>query len=235
MLLPTCQTRTRRTLFVLTDQEKQKVWSIYGPYGRELTRIANTILRSVGRDEGDDAAHDAFIAFAYEAAHGRLLCLDSRRIADIPDAELADYAEDCYSFLKYIVVQKCREYCRRLRLRPKVGIHELLVAAENCDPKKRLDDEEVTRRLDRAMAALSPRLREVAALRHVHSRSEKEIAAILGIPLGTVKSRLYRGYCKMAILLDGKCGDRLFVSSGRDYKTADQADNNHSRTKKHIG
>lgn len=45
--------------------------------------------------------------------------------------------------------------------------------------------------LDRALAGLSPERREVLTLRFVDDLSLEEIANTLGIPLGTVKSRLH--------------------------------------------
>ena len=45
--------------------------------------------------------------------------------------------------------------------------------------------------LRRNLAALPDRLQEVLVLRYYHDRSEHEIAEIVGIPRGTVKSRLH--------------------------------------------
>ncbi len=45
--------------------------------------------------------------------------------------------------------------------------------------------------LRRRLAALPDRLQEVLVLRYYHDRSEAEIGEILGIPRGTVKSRLH--------------------------------------------
>ena len=47
------------------------------------------------------------------------------------------------------------------------------------------------RALERRLAALPDRLREVLVLRYYHDLSEREIAEIAGIPRGTVKSRLH--------------------------------------------
>ena len=45
--------------------------------------------------------------------------------------------------------------------------------------------------MERRLAALPGRLREVVLLRYYHDLGEKEIARALGIPRGTVKSRLH--------------------------------------------
>jgi RNA polymerase sigma-70 factor (ECF subfamily) len=52
-----------------------------------------------------------------------------------------------------------------------------------------------------ALAALSPPLRAVAVARLVHDLSEAQTAAALGVPLNTVKSRLYRARRTLAAAL----------------------------------
>jgi RNA polymerase sigma-70 factor (ECF subfamily) len=48
------------------------------------------------------------------------------------------------------------------------------------------------RRLDQALAALPPDLRECLVLRELEELSYKEIAYVTGVPVGTVMSRLWR-------------------------------------------
>jgi RNA polymerase sigma-70 factor (ECF subfamily) len=55
----------------------------------------------------------------------------------------------------------------------------------------------------RAVAELPPELREVVVLRELEGLSYKEIAAIAGIPLGTVMSRLARARHRLHELLGG--------------------------------
>lgn len=71
------------------------------------------------------------------------------------------------------------------------------VAPELPDPFARsgeqaVQEEEAQRDLDRAVAQLSPRYREVIALFHVQHRSYAEIADTLGVPMGTVMTWLHR-------------------------------------------
>ena len=55
-----------------------------------------------------------------------------------------------------------------------------------------VQEREAQRDLDRAIAALPPRYREVVALFHVQHRSYAEIAVALGVPMGTVMTWLHR-------------------------------------------
>jgi RNA polymerase sigma-70 factor, ECF subfamily len=55
-----------------------------------------------------------------------------------------------------------------------------------------LQEREAQRDLDRAIASLPPRYREVIALFHVQHKSYAEIAAALGVPMGTVMTWLHR-------------------------------------------
>lgn len=55
-----------------------------------------------------------------------------------------------------------------------------------------VQEEEAQRDLDKAVAALPPRYREVIALFHVQHRSYAEIAETLGVPMGTVMTWLHR-------------------------------------------
>jgi RNA polymerase sigma-70 factor (ECF subfamily) len=65
---------------------------------------------------------------------------------------------------------------------------ELRSTARDIAPAPALPaDSSVFQRLD----ALPDRLREVLVLRHYHELGEAEIAEVLGIPRGTVKSRLH--------------------------------------------
>jgi RNA polymerase sigma-70 factor, ECF subfamily len=56
-------------------------------------------------------------------------------------------------------------------------------------------------RIQQALAQLSPELREAVVLRDLEDMDYKEIAAVLRIPEGTVKSRISRGRGELARLL----------------------------------
>jgi RNA polymerase sigma-70 factor, ECF subfamily len=60
--------------------------------------------------------------------------------------------------------------------------------------------------LDRALAAISPDQREVVLLIALEDMTYAEVARALGIPIGTVMSRLSRGREKLRRLMEGESG-----------------------------
>jgi RNA polymerase sigma factor (sigma-70 family) len=67
-----------------------------------------------------------------------------------------------------------------------------LIAAD-ADPETALLQRDANRQLSDMLAALPPDYREVLVLREMEDLSYSEIAAITGLPIGTVMSRLARG------------------------------------------
>ncbi len=60
---------------------------------------------------------------------------------------------------------------------------------------------EASEALQSALAKLSPELRETVILRDLQELEYREVAVILGVPEGTVKSRLNRGRAELARIL----------------------------------
>ncbi|MCS7023978.1 MAG: sigma-70 family RNA polymerase sigma factor [Bryobacteraceae bacterium] len=76
-----------------------------------------------------------------------------------------------------------------------------LQAAESTRAEGLLSSREASELLQHALAKLSPELRETLILRDVEELEYREIAQVLGVPEGTVKSRLNRGRAELARLL----------------------------------
>jgi len=70
---------------------------------------------------------------------------------------------------------------------------ELPVAAATGDPHAEAERTELKAAIEAGLRALPPEYRAVLLLREIHQRSYDEIADILDIDLGTVKSRINRG------------------------------------------
>ncbi len=61
---------------------------------------------------------------------------------------------------------------------------------------------EISKMVQNALALVSPELREAVILRDLQDMDYKEIAQVLNIPEGTVKSRISRGRAELARLLE---------------------------------
>ena len=69
-------------------------------------------------------------------------------------------------------------------------------------PSKHMMRSELKRRVTDALEQLSGEDREIVVMRHLEELSVKEIAAILGLPEGTVMSRHFRAVRKLRRMLD---------------------------------
>jgi RNA polymerase sigma-70 factor (ECF subfamily) len=68
-------------------------------------------------------------------------------------------------------------------------------------PDARVQSREARESVHRALQKLSPELREAVILRDLQDMDYKEVAAVLKVPEGTVKSRINRGRAELARLL----------------------------------
>jgi RNA polymerase sigma-70 factor, ECF subfamily len=68
-------------------------------------------------------------------------------------------------------------------------------------PADRLASQETQKMVQRALARISPDLREAVILRDLQDMDYKEISKVLHVPEGTVKSRINRGRTELARLL----------------------------------
>jgi RNA polymerase sigma-70 factor (ECF subfamily) len=75
------------------------------------------------------------------------------------------------------------------------------IPAPSPGPDARAARRDLAEEIAKAMETLSPAQREVLHLRHFEDLSYEEIADCLGIPVGTVMSRLFHGRRKLAEVL----------------------------------
>jgi len=96
-------------------------------------------------------------------------------------------------WLHRIVVNRAIDWSRARALRREVGEGALGSVAAAAPP-----DNPHSRTLASALAELSPEHRAVIVLRHLLEYTPGEIAELLGLPRGTVNSRLRRGLDELA-------------------------------------
>ncbi|MBN1420849.1 MAG: RNA polymerase sigma factor [Planctomycetes bacterium] len=108
---------------------------------------------------------------------------------------IARFHADCdfYPWFYRILRNKCLDRLRRKRRRPRsVSIDDVQPAAEGpFDPSQLAEASERKAAVWRAIGTLSPDHREIILLRHFQGLAYADIARTLGIPQGTVMSRLY--------------------------------------------
>ena len=77
-------------------------------------------------------------------------------------------------------------------------------AGAESDPERIAVDAERTKALSGALAAITDDQRAAIVLYDVEGYDYAEIAEMTGVSLGTVKSRIHRGRCRLRGLLEGR-------------------------------
>lgn len=142
--------------------------ALHAPMAR---RVAYAILED--REDADDAAQDGFMS-AWQAI-GRY---DTRR-AFRP-------------WLMSIVVNAARDLRRRRRVR-KADSLDVVSAAAKDDPAREVGAVDLGEQIRAALATLPERQRTAVVMFDAEGYSQAEIAEVLGIPEGTVKSDVFHG------------------------------------------
>lgn len=130
------------------------------------------------------------------------------------DAEVEDLVQECFArayrarhryrpdappgaWLHRIAVNTAISHLRRRRLDQVLSLDSEVPVAD-----RDLQQAEARATLEEAMADLSPKVRAAVVLKHFEDRSREEIAATLGIPSGTVASRVAKGMALLRSRLD---------------------------------
>ena len=109
-----------------------------------------------------------------------------------------------------LVVRFCLVDARRAR---RAGIREIRLDIPIAARSDAFADSDLRDQLDRALATLSAEHRAVVVLHHYAGLSLEEIADILGVPNGTVGSRLHHARRELRAAI--AAGDRVPVAGGQ--------------------
>ena len=172
-------------------------------YAELVTRHADFVYtiaaRVVGESDAEDVAQETFVR-----AH----------------AALASFRGDSKftSWLYRIAVNRALTHAKRRGRRPEPtdfgpdGEGPAAAVRDPApDPSQLVLDEEFRRGVRRAVADLPPRYRAAVTLYYLEERDTNEVAEILGIPVGTLKTHLHRA---RAMLRDALA--RGSADGGRD-------------------
>ncbi len=169
--------------------------------------------------QGDHEAFDALATGSYARLHGI-----ARRILRDPDAA-QDAVQDALirawrdlrslrdldrydAFMHRLLVRACHDQVRRRRRRP-VEVRDVsntLVASR--DDLSQIDDRDA---LERAFLLLPVSQRAALVLTHYVGLPASEVGAVLGIPAGTVHSRLHYGATAMRAALAPTATPRIAI------------------------
>jgi len=100
--------------------------------------------------------------------------------------------DDCRSWLLSIVRNSCFDRIQRRTGDLSFDDRPDSISDESPNPEVSLLNKERTQQLENALQALPPQMREVLVLREFEDMSYKDIASVIGLPVGTVMSRLSR-------------------------------------------
>lgn len=165
---------------------------------RYKDRLYNFIYRFVNDlDRAEDLVQDTFLKL-YTHKHSY--------------REIAKFSTWLYT----IAGNLARTELRKIKRRRTFSVTELsyedreyIIASSDSGP----DDEHVSqnfeRNVQRALAELPDDFKTIIILRDIQELSYDEISKIVGVPLGTVKSRINRGRIKLQNLLNRK-GERPY-------------------------
>ena len=158
-------------------------------YQRSVYRVAYALTRNP--DDADDLAQETFVR-AYQAI-GRF------RVG-----------EPLYPWLARITTNLAFSLFRRRKRRPETPLEPLVEAGRQWgvedDPAERVERNEQAGHLEAAFAELKPEHQTILALRVVDEQSYEAIAATLGVPVGTVMSRLSRARAELKARLAARTG-----------------------------
>jgi RNA polymerase sigma-70 factor (ECF subfamily) len=158
---------------------------------RHTRRVYNLCYRFTGHPhEAEDLTQEVFLRIfktlgSYRAAHG-------------------GFTTWMTSLTRNLLIDHYRRTRRDRMTRSLDEELPRLEAKQSAAPKpdEKAVAGELSMQLQRALAKLSPELREAVMLRDLQGLEYQEIRAILGVPEGTVKSRINRGRIELARMLE---------------------------------
>lgn len=157
---------------------------------RHARRVFNVCYRFTGsRTEAEDLSQDVFLRVyktlgSYRSAHG-------------------GFATWMTSVTRNLLID---HYRRTKRDRVTDSLDDAMPVVENKESSARRPDEqallgEMSSQVRVGLTKLSPELREAVILRDLQQLEYSEIQSVLGVPEGTVKSRINRGRIELARIL----------------------------------
>ena len=157
---------------------------------RYQDRLFNTVYRLVGNaEDAQDVVQESFLS-AYQALDG--------------------FKGDAlfFTWLYRIAMNTAISLKRKQRAVLRLDGRDGETALEPCDlsdlsrPGHALEQAEREQRIQLALSRLSPEHRAVLVLKDMEGQKYEEMADVLGVPVGTIRSRLHRARLELRELLE---------------------------------
>jgi RNA polymerase sigma-70 factor (sigma-E family) len=161
---------------------------------RELERERDRILTSLFIDHYDPLRRLAYVVMG-DGPIAEEIVMEAFAKA-MAKWHLVSKADHPAAYMRQIVVNLCRSKIRRNILERKVG--EMFKRREEDIIDRTAEDYGMDIDIWKAVQALPERQRIVVVLRYLEDLSEPEIAEVIDLPVGTVKSQLSRARRKLA-------------------------------------
>lgn len=160
-------------------------------FDRHVGAVYRFLERRLGRDVADSLAGEVFrIAFERRATY---------------QLERPNCLPWLYGIAKNLLLKERRQQARHLRALGRLGTRDDPTPAGMDAIDARLDAEVIWPRLAQALAELPLGERDVILLVAWEELSYQEVAEVLDVPIGTVRSRLHRARHHLRELI-GPCG-----------------------------
>ncbi len=152
---------------------QQSYEALYQQFAPCIHRLCYGLLLNI--QDAEDVLQETFV-YAFK----NLSRYDARRAA-------------FKTWLYTIAISRCRNLYRRQRpmamdMSQILGLK--LIDPQAVSPESRLLSQDVQERIERALASLSPHLREAVVLRYGHGLRYREIAEVMDCPQKTAESRV---------------------------------------------
>jgi RNA polymerase sigma factor (sigma-70 family) len=159
-------------------------------YDRHASTLHRYVARRLGEGAADDIVADTFLSAFRKRAH-------------FDPSASPDARPWLYGMAANLIGKHTRSEVRMLRAYARTGADPVLTQQATFDDAfSRVDSATGHRHLARALSTLAKADREVLLLIAWADLSYAEVATALGIPVGTVRSRLNRARIKVRAALD---------------------------------